>query len=86
MAPENTEPGRAAESNLGYLLGVTSALHVIALLFFGMRIYARVVIVKAFGKDDGTMLAATVSTMPVFSLLIAGLTVEARPAYFLVAW
>jgi hypothetical protein len=60
MAPKNTDPVRAAESNLGYLLGVTATFHAIALVFVGMRMYARVVIVKAFGKDDALMVAATV--------------------------
>jgi hypothetical protein len=58
MAPQNTDPARTAESNLGYLLGVTSTFHIIALMFVGM--YARVVIVKAFGRDDTLILAATV--------------------------
>ena len=62
MAPKNTDPARAAESNLGYLLGVTTAFHVVALIFVGMRMYARVIIVKAFGKDDAFILAATVRT------------------------
>jgi hypothetical protein len=69
MAPKNTDPARAAESNLGYLLGVTAAFHAVALLFVGMRMYARVVIVKAFGRDDALMLASTVCTTSVFWLL-----------------
>jgi hypothetical protein len=60
MAPKNTDPARAAESNLGYLLGVTATFHAIALTFVGMRMYARFIIVKAFGKDDALILAATV--------------------------
>jgi hypothetical protein len=60
MAPKNTDPVRAAESNLGYLLGVTATFHVLALTFVGMRMYARVIIVKAFGRDDALMLAAMV--------------------------
>lgn len=61
MAPKNNDPARAAESNLGYLLGVTATFHVIALIFVATRTYARFVIVKAFGRDDALMLAATVS-------------------------
>lgn len=60
MAPKNTDPARAAESNLGYLLGITATFHVVALFFVGMRVYARVVLVKAFGKDDVFMIASTV--------------------------
>ncbi|KAH4260963.1 hypothetical protein HBI81_082550 [Parastagonospora nodorum] len=59
MAPKNTDPARAAESNLGYLLGVTAAFHAVALIFVAMRTYARIVVVKAFGRDDALMLAAT---------------------------
>ncbi|KAH8630165.1 Integral membrane protein [Alternaria alternata] len=60
MAPQNTDPARAAESNLGYLLGVTATFHVVALVFVAMRLYARVIIVKAFGKDDALIIASTV--------------------------
>ena len=60
MAPKNTDPARAAESNLGYILGVTATLHILALAFVGMRMYARIIIVKAFGTDDALILAATV--------------------------
>jgi hypothetical protein len=60
MAPKNTDPARVAESNLGYLLGVTAAFHIIALAFIGMRMYARIIVVKAFGKDDALILASTV--------------------------
>lgn len=62
MAPQNTDQTRAAESNLARILGVTTTFHVIALLFVGMRVYTRVAIVKAFGRDDALMLAATAST------------------------
>ncbi|KAI5376079.1 hypothetical protein J4E82_005074 [Alternaria postmessia] len=48
MAPQNTDPARAAESNLGYLLGVTATFHVVALVFVAMRLYARVIIVCVF--------------------------------------
>ncbi|RYN33820.1 hypothetical protein AA0112_g5607 [Alternaria arborescens] len=60
MAPQNTDPARAAESNLGYLLGVTATFHAVALVFVAMRLYARVIIVKAFGKDDALIIASTV--------------------------
>jgi hypothetical protein len=62
MAPKNFNPVRAAENNLGYLLGTTAAFHITALAFVGMRMYARSFILKAFGKDDALMLAAIVST------------------------
>ncbi|KAK1753603.1 hypothetical protein QBC47DRAFT_430405 [Echria macrotheca] len=46
------DPVRAAEDNLGLILGVQSTFHFIALVFVALRIYARVFVVKAFGKDD----------------------------------
>ncbi|KAI1855095.1 hypothetical protein JX265_012283 [Neoarthrinium moseri] len=49
------DPARAAESNLPYILGVTGAVHGVALIIAALRIYARVVILKAAGKDDLTM-------------------------------
>ncbi|KAG9188705.1 hypothetical protein G6011_07410 [Alternaria panax] len=58
MARQNTDAARALESNLGYLLGVTAAFHVVALTFVAMRTYARVLILKAFAKDDALTLAS----------------------------
>ncbi|KAL2151051.1 hypothetical protein VTH82DRAFT_6149 [Thermothelomyces myriococcoides] len=46
------DPARAAESNTGMILGVLTVFHAIALIFVGLRIYARAVIIKTFGKDD----------------------------------
>jgi hypothetical protein len=60
MVPKNTDPARVAESNLGYLLGVTATFHVIALAFVGMRMYARIIIVNAVSKDDALILASAV--------------------------
>lgn len=68
MAPKNPDPVRAAESNLGYLLGVTATFHVVALIFVGLRMYARIAIVKAFGKDDALMLMSIVSFIPWLTL------------------
>ena len=64
MAPKNTDPRRVAESNLGYILGVTATFHAIALIFVWLRLYARVFIVKAFGKDDAFIVVSTVSSAP----------------------
>ena len=60
MIPKNIDPTRAAESNLGYLLGVTTTFNVMALASVGMCMYTRIIIVKAFGRDDALMLAAIV--------------------------
>ncbi|KAK7953181.1 hypothetical protein PG988_013875 [Apiospora saccharicola] len=54
-----TGPARAAESNLGWILGVTAAIHGLALIFVGLRTYTRLVIARTFGKDDALMLMST---------------------------
>ncbi|EAQ83675.1 hypothetical protein CHGG_10079 [Chaetomium globosum CBS 148.51] len=46
------DPVRAAESNTGMILGVLTVFHVIALTFVALRVYARAVVIKTFGKDD----------------------------------
>ncbi|KAK7959288.1 uncharacterized protein PG986_004142 [Apiospora aurea] len=50
------DPARAAESNPGGILGVTSAFHAIALIFVATRIYIQLAIVRSFGKDDAMIL------------------------------
>lgn len=61
--PELT-PEEAAESNLGWILGVLGTFHFIAIVFVGLRIWTRVRIVKTFGKDDVFMILAIVSLPP----------------------
>ncbi|KAK8050387.1 hypothetical protein PG994_012117 [Apiospora phragmitis] len=51
------DPEYPAESNLGPILSVTGAVHAIAFAVVVMRIYARIGILKAAGKDDYTMAA-----------------------------
>ena len=55
------------ESNLGWILGVTTALHGLALIFVGLRTYTRLFIARTFGKDDALMLMSTVSDQTPFS-------------------
>lgn len=55
------DPEWAAESNLGWILGVNGVFHVIAIGFVAARIYTRVFLVKTFGIDDALVIAATVS-------------------------
>ncbi|KAK9788030.1 hypothetical protein SCARD494_10039 [Seiridium cardinale] len=57
MSTTTIDPARAAESNLPYILGVTGAVHGIAFIVASLRIYSRVVILKATGRDDIAMLA-----------------------------
>lgn len=61
--PPPLDPARADESNLGWILGVNIAFHVLALVFVALRVYTRLFIVKTFGKDDFLLLIATVNTL-----------------------
>lgn len=51
---------RAAESNLPFILGITIACHVLALISVALRIYVRTFIVKVLGMDDYTIILAMV--------------------------
>lgn len=55
------DPEWAAESNLGWIIGVNAAFHIIALGFVCARLYTRIFMVKSFGVDDGLMIVAAVS-------------------------
>lgn len=50
-----------AESNLSFILGFTVTTHVLALIAVISRVYVRSFIVKVFGMDDYTIVAAMVS-------------------------
>ncbi|KFA68492.1 hypothetical protein S40285_05386 [Stachybotrys chlorohalonatus IBT 40285] len=56
--PELT-PEQEAESNLARILGVSATFHILALIFVGVRMYTRFVIIKAPKLDDAFMLLAT---------------------------
>lgn len=58
--PAVVDPKRAAESNLGWILGVVTAVHAVAIIVAGLRSYVRIKIIKSLGRDDWTMVAATV--------------------------
>lgn len=53
-------PEQAAETNLPRIMGVTTTFHILALLFFGVRMYTRFILVKAPKLDDAFMILATV--------------------------
>lgn len=61
------DPAWAAESNLGRILGVTTAIHVVAFVTVSLRLYVRIKMIKSPGRDDWTMVAATVILYPPFS-------------------
>lgn len=55
---------RAAESNTAMILGVLTVFHVIALAFVALRVYARAIVIKTFGKDDICMVLSAVRSRP----------------------
>jgi hypothetical protein len=63
MSSASIDTVRAAESNLGWILGINATLHALALIFVGLRVYTRLVVKKAFGKDDAMILLSAVSRL-----------------------
>lgn len=61
MSSASVDPARAAESNLGRILGINTSFHVLALIFVGLRTYTRLAVVRSFGRDDLMILIAIVS-------------------------
>ena len=53
-------------SNAPEILGVTGSLTVLALLAFCLRCYVRIYMLKFFGPDDWTMLAAALMAIGTF--------------------
>lgn len=58
--PVTSDPAWAAESNLGRILGITTAVHLLAVTFVALRLYVRIKLVRSPGPDDWTMVAAVV--------------------------
>ena len=50
----------AAESNLTRILAVTGTIHALALLCVGLRVYARVNLLRSPGRDDAAIVVASV--------------------------
>lgn len=50
----------ADESNAARIVGVVGAFHFLAFSFVSLRIYARVVVLRAFGLDDALIVVAAV--------------------------
>ena len=57
------DPAWAAESNAPRIIAITTVFHVLALISVGLRLYVRLGMVKAAGRDDWTMVASAVSAM-----------------------
>jgi hypothetical protein len=62
----------AAESNFTRILAVTGTIHALALLYVGLRVYARVSLLRSPGRDDATIVVASVWAL--LSCLIHSLT------------
>ena len=50
----------AKESNLARILGWTGAIHSLALICVGLRMYARLRILRTPGRDDAAIVVASV--------------------------
>ena len=68
--PLNADPALDDESAVPRILGLGITFHVLALAFFGLRMYTRIFVVKSFGKDDVLMVLCMVISSP-FPLLIS---------------
>jgi hypothetical protein len=51
----------AAENNLPRILALTGIIHVLALVSVGLRLYARMSVLRSPGRDDAIVVAASVS-------------------------
>lgn len=65
-----------AEDDSGKLIAVMWTATVLPVIFVCLRVYARLVIRKTFGWDDGIAIAALVSSSIIFETL---LTVQGMP-------
>ncbi|KPM34582.1 hypothetical protein AK830_g11994 [Neonectria ditissima] len=57
------DPAWAAESNVPRIISVTTVFHVLALTSVGLRLYVRLGMVKAAGRDDWTMVASAICAL-----------------------
>ena len=55
-------PEYVKASNAGRIVGVVGVFYFIALTFVSLRVYVRVVLVRAFGVDDALIIASAVSS------------------------
>lgn len=58
-------------SNASRIVGVVGFFHFLALTFVSLRIYARLVIIRAFGVDDALIIASVVSVVLVSRLSVS---------------
>ena len=60
-AQPNLDPSWVAESNLPQILAVTGVFNLLALISVGLRLYARIGLLRTPGRDDFMMVLAVVS-------------------------
>jgi hypothetical protein len=56
-------PQWAAESNLARILATTGIIHMLALISVGLRLYARIGLLRTPGRDDAAVVVASVSSL-----------------------
>ncbi|KAJ4291258.1 hypothetical protein N0V88_006259 [Collariella sp. IMI 366227] len=62
-APKPLDPAYVAESNTVMIVTVVTIFHFLALIFVSLRIYARAVVIKTFGRDDICMVLSAADNM-----------------------
>lgn len=62
------DPQWAAQSNLTRFLALTGVFHILALISVGLRLYARIGLLKTPGRDDYVIVLAVVSTCPLLAI------------------
>ncbi|KAL1837291.1 hypothetical protein VTJ49DRAFT_4057 [Mycothermus thermophilus] len=62
-AADPIDPSKAGESNTEWIMAVLTIFHLLALTFVGLRVYARAVIIKTFGKDDILMVLSALCAL-----------------------
>lgn len=62
------DPQWAAQSNLTRFLALTGVFHILALISVGLRLYARICLLKTPGRDDYVIVLAVVSTRPLLAI------------------
>jgi len=60
-AQPDLDPSWVAESNLPRILAVTGIFNLLALISVGLRLYARIGLLRTTGRDDFMMVLAVVS-------------------------
>ncbi|OHE92274.1 hypothetical protein CORC01_12443 [Colletotrichum orchidophilum] len=63
-------PEYANASNAGRIVGVVGVFHFLALAFVSLRIYARLVILRAFGAEDALIVAAAILALTSWVCLV----------------